>query len=83
MTVKAAIDEQTPWHTERRWVIHKDGAQYDCALLYHGTEEVQVQVFQAGTSLADAHRCESRNAAVAKADELKAQYLRGGGFLIK
>ena len=29
MTVKAAIDEQTPWHTERRWVIHKDGAQYE------------------------------------------------------
>ena len=81
MNAKIAVDERLPWHTERCWAIHKGGAQYLCALIHHGTPEVQVQVFQAGRSFS-VDRCESRAAAIAKADALKAEYLLDGGLII-
>jgi hypothetical protein len=81
MKTRTATERSPSWHSERRWAIHQGGAQYDCALLYDGTTNVLVQVSSSGTALSE-HRCTSRVAAVAVADELKAQYLGGGGLLI-
>ena len=81
MNAQIAIDEHSrPWHTEHRWAIHMNGTQYECALIFARTAEVQVQVFLSGKAIS-VDRCTSREAAVAKADALKVQYMREGGLL--
>ena len=81
MNAQIAADEHSrPWHTEHRWAIHKGGTQYECALIFARTAEVQVQVYLSGKAIS-ADRCASRETAVAKADALKVQYMREGGLL--
>ena len=81
MKAKTATDQPSRWLTERRWAVRQGGAQYECTLLYQGTSEVQVQVSSNGVGL-PTHLCESRASAIAKADELRGQYLRDGGLLL-
>lgn len=70
-----------PRPTEHLWAIRKDGRQYDCELLDHGTQGIEVQVL-CDLDWFYGHRCESRELAIAEADERRARYLREGGVLI-
>jgi len=70
-----------PRPTEHLWTIRKDGRQFDCELLDHATWGVEVQVLR-DREWFYGHRCESREFAIAEADERKSRYLREGGVVI-
>ncbi len=80
MTEKTAINQQSSGRAEKRWAIDKGGTQLDCMLIDHESGGVDVEISSYG-QWSSAHRCESREAAIAEADALKAKMLREGGLL--
>ncbi len=81
MAPHLTADEQSPRHWETRWIIHKGDAQLECTLIDQGPLGVDVQLCCSG-KWSSTHRCQSRDVAVAEADELKEKTLRTGGVLV-
>ena len=70
-----------PGSTEHLWAIRRGGRQFDCELLDHGTYGVEVRCLR-DLEWFYGHRCETRELAIAEAEERKALYLGEGGILI-
>jgi hypothetical protein len=63
---------------EPLWTVEKNGRPLACELRDDGAAGVEVQVYR-DRELLYGRRWATRALALAKADELKAQYLRDGG----
>lgn len=78
---KSPTPPRQPRPTEHLWAIRRGGRQFDCELLDHGPFGVEVRILRE-LEWFYGHRCESRELAIAEAEERKTSYLREGGILI-
>jgi hypothetical protein len=76
------IAPRQPRAGEPLWTVEKDGRQLGCELRDDGEAGVEVQMSRDGEFLYG-RRWATRELALAKADEQKAQYLREGGVLLE